>query len=144
MKKFAGVSITVIAITIFMALIPLIIFGEDSISSNRERSYLTGNFLFVYILIFGICCLIFEVVTKAKKYFEQDLPKVYVTIAYILICSIITGGLLGLFIPKQMQPSSADDPFQFYYEFNFLATFIPMGIGAFVSLLIYGNHLSKK
>ena len=143
MKKFIGTSIIVLAITIAIAIIPLVIFGNDEISRDHDQ-FLTGTILFYYILVLGICFLIFYVVSKYNKITDKDLPKVYQSITYIIISGIIIGGFIGLFLPKEMRSSSGMDPFPYYYEFNTMGLLIPIGLGVIISLIIYGNYISKK
>ena len=138
MKKIIGISIIVMSITVSFALIPLLIFGNDTISRDHGQ-YLTGTILFFYILIFGVCFLTFDIVTKFKKYTNTELPKVYQSITYILIGSIIFGGLLVLYIPKEMKVCGS-----YHKEFNTLALLIPIGLGIVTSLILYGNYISKK
>jgi hypothetical protein len=152
MKKLIGFIITTLAITLFLALIPLIFVGDESIISSANEttyfhlakgSYLTGNLLFTYVLIFGIFLILYKVIINFRKYFNKDLHKIYLTIANIIFWSIILGGILGIFFPKHSYPCYSETS-TYCYEFNFLFTLTPIIIGIFVSLVVFGKYLSKE
>lgn len=151
MKKLIGFIITTMAITLFLALIPLIFVGDASIipSANEtpyfhlaKGSYLTGNFLFTYIILAGIFFILYKVIINYRKYFNKDLHKIYSTIANIIFWSILLGGILGIIFPKHSYPCYSETS-TYCYEINFLVTLIPILIGIFVSLIVFGKYLSK-
>lgn len=143
MKKLFGYLVIHMAIVLFIALIPLIFLGEHAISHEHKRSMIDGVLLFKYILIFGICLLIFNIVRGHKKFFQKDIPQVLTIITTILFLSITIGLILGVVFPEHVRYGiSARSPHPIY-EINSLATYIPMGIGTFISLILFGKHLSK-
>ena len=140
MKKIIGVSIIILTISIAIGLIPLIIFGNHTVD---PESFVTGIISFFYIVVFGICILSFDIVMNFKKYTKTELPKVYQTITLILISSIIAGGLFGYSFPLKLSSPYALTPIQYFYEFNPVSHFIPIGVGIVASLIVYGKYLLR-
>lgn len=92
-KKKIGRIIIGVVITLVIALIPLIIYGEDPIAGNRLRynAYLKGVSLFQYLLAIGLSCVIILNLIGSKRIVKG-------IIYPILICLIIAI-LLGVIFP---------------------------------------------
>jgi len=135
-KKAFGVAILGISITVFLALIPLLIFGDSPIGDKAfdgyYNYYLEGTALFKWILGIGLSITLLIVL----KFFTKSLR---ITL-YPTILSVILGIIIGLLFPVRVWGESI----AFVYDFNTTVFLITLSVGIFISLIVYSTNLIKK
>lgn len=133
-KKTLGTTIIGVAITLAIALIPLIIWGDDPLTGTAVgpayNVQLEGKNLFVYLLFIGLSIVAFFVLKDSTK----TLRSIFLPTIVGTICGILSG---ILFPARQIN-------MYVVYEFNKTVFIIIFGFGIFISLITLGIYLQKR
>lgn len=135
-KKPIGAFIIGLAITLFVSVLPLLIFGDDPIGNKSNDQiynyHLEGNAMFKWILGIGLSTTIIII----SKYFQRNLRKIL--IPSLLGC--ILGIILGLLFPVRVW----GETITYVYDFNLTLFLITISVGIFITLILLGTTLIKN
>lgn len=133
-KRTLGTIIIGIAITLAVAITPLLIFGDDPITGTSVgppyNVQLEGDNLFVYLFFIGLSIVTMIALRKSKKNIK--------TIIYPTLIGVIGGIVLGIIIPiHQLNRYHV-------HEFNIVLFYAILGVGIFISLIVLGRYLIQS